>query len=208
MPSTRRGLLTYANVATTLALVVATTGGTLAATHYHYLITSTKQISPKVLKALKGKTGPAGATGEQGEAGSAGEGPAGKEGSPWAVSGTLPSGKTETGTWAFVSNAEGPIRVPLSFPIPTAEPLKPTLGKGPVELLEPKEEDPSHIHPNCPGTVKKPEADPGFICVYSETLEDPLSEPGTVRTSGVVLLFDSKSSAPKTDEGTWAATAP
>ena len=194
----------YANIAT-LALVVVTTGGTLAATH-SYLLTSTKQISPKVLKALQGRTGPAGSTGEQGEAGESG--PAGKEGSPWAVGGTLPPGKTETGTWAFVSNAEGPTRVPLSFSIPTAEPLKPTLGKGPLELLEPKEEDPSHTHPNCPGTVSKPEADPGFICVYSETLEDPLTSQGPVRTSGVVLIFESKSTSPKTDEGTWAVTAP
>ena len=194
----------YANIAT-LALVVATTGGTLAATH-SYLLTSTKQISPKVLKDLKGRTGPAGSTGERGEAGEAGE--AGKDGSPWAAGGTLPSGKTETGTWAFVSNTEGPIRVPLSFSIPTAEPLKPTLGKGPVELLEPKEEDPSHTHPNCPGTVSKPEANPGFICVYSETPEDPLTSQGPVRTSGVVLIFESKSTSPKTDEGTWAVTAP
>ena len=47
----------YANIAT-LALVVATSGGTLAATHY--LITSTTQISPKVLKALEGQGRPAG----------------------------------------------------------------------------------------------------------------------------------------------------
>jgi hypothetical protein len=203
---------TYANVAT-LALVVTASGGTLAATHY--LITSTTQISPKVLKALKGKTGPAGKTGPQGEAGSAGEagsggetGPEGKEGSPWTAGGTLPSGKTETGTWAFVSHAEGPIRVPLSFSIPTNEPLQPTLGRGPVELIQPHEEDPLVAHPNCPGNVAKPEADPGFVCVYSEKLEDPLSEPGPVRTSGVVLAFESKSSAPQTDEGTWAVTAP
>jgi len=64
--------------------------------------------------------------------------------------------------------------------------------------------------PNCPGNVAKPEADPGFICVYSETLEDPLAAPGqgSPRTSGVVLIFESKSSAPRTDEGTWAVTAP
>jgi len=29
-----------------------------------------------------------------------------------------------------------------------------------------------------------------------------------VRTSGVVLIFESKSTSPKTDEGTWAVTAP
>ncbi len=204
MRSKIRSRPAYSNIAT-LALVVATTGGTLAATH-SYLITSTKQISPKVLKALRGRTGPAGPVGEQGDAGEAGE--AGRDGSPWTAGGTLPSGKTETGTWAFVSHAEGSVRVPLSFAIPTAEPLKPTLGKGPVELLEPKEEDPSQTHPNCPGTVSKPEADPGFLCVYSETLEDPLSEPGTVRTTGVVLVFNSTSTSPKTDEGTWAVTAP
>jgi hypothetical protein len=72
----------YANVAATLALVFAMSGGALAARHY--LITSTKQISPKVLKALSGKTGPTGGAGKEGRAGPAGKegpaGPAGKEG--------------------------------------------------------------------------------------------------------------------------------
>jgi hypothetical protein len=40
----------YANVVATLALVLAMSGGALAASHY--LITSTKQISPRVLKKL------------------------------------------------------------------------------------------------------------------------------------------------------------
>src|SRR5207244_1787774 len=55
------------------ALFFAMGGGAYAAKHY--LITSTKQISPKVLKALKGKSGkigPAGATGPAGPAGAAG----------------------------------------------------------------------------------------------------------------------------------------
>ena len=68
--------LTYANVAATLALVFAMTGGALAAKHY--LINSTKQINPKVLKKLRGKTGPRGATGAAGAPGK--EGPAGKQG--------------------------------------------------------------------------------------------------------------------------------
>jgi hypothetical protein len=72
--------LTYANVAATLALVFSMTGGALAAKHY--LITSTKQISPKVISALKGKAGPRGLAGSQGPAGSAGPaGPAGPAGS-------------------------------------------------------------------------------------------------------------------------------
>jgi hypothetical protein len=67
--------MTYANVVATLALVFAMAGGAAAATHY--LITSTKQISPKVLKELKkpgerGATGPAGAAGPAGPTGAAG----------------------------------------------------------------------------------------------------------------------------------------
>ena len=50
--------ITYANVTATLALVLAMSGGAVAANHY--LVNSTKQISPKVLKKLTGKTGKAG----------------------------------------------------------------------------------------------------------------------------------------------------
>ncbi len=74
-----RRRLTYANVAMTLALVFAMTGGAYAANKY--LISSTKQISPKVLSALKGKAGPRGLTGATGLAGPAGPaGPAGGKG--------------------------------------------------------------------------------------------------------------------------------
>jgi hypothetical protein len=51
----------------------------------HYLINSTGQINPKVVKALKGDkgaTGPAGLQGKEGPADKAAEGPAGKEGPP------------------------------------------------------------------------------------------------------------------------------
>jgi Collagen triple helix repeat (20 copies) len=82
-----RRRLSYANVTATLALVFAMSGGALAANHY--LINSTKQISPKVLKKLTGKVGANGtngATGAQGPAGKEGapgkEGSLGKEGSP------------------------------------------------------------------------------------------------------------------------------
>ncbi len=76
MPSALRSRLTYANIVATLALVFAMSGGALAATHY--LITSTKQISPRVLKELKGKEGTAGAAGREGSPGK--EGVAGKAG--------------------------------------------------------------------------------------------------------------------------------
>ena len=80
-----RRRLSYANVAATLALVLSTSGGALAASHY--LINSTKQISPKVLKSLKGNKGRTGATGATGATGptgatgaTGGPGPQGKEG--------------------------------------------------------------------------------------------------------------------------------
>lgn len=74
-----RKRLTYANVVATLALVFAMSGGALAASKY--LITSTKQISPKVIKSLKGKAGPRGKQGLAGPTGPAGkEGQAGKNG--------------------------------------------------------------------------------------------------------------------------------
>ncbi len=126
MFSAIRSRITYVNVVATLVLVFAMTGGALAAKKY--LITSTKQISPSVLKSLQGKAGAAGANGAQGAAGPAGpagpqgaagtagakgdagaagkEGPQGKQGATGAsgttgFTDTLPPGKTETGVWSF-----------------------------------------------------------------------------------------------------------
>lgn len=79
---TRRMHVNYANVTATLALIFAMSGGALAA--QRYLLNSTKQINPRVLKALKGNEGPTGPNGKQGAAGKEGrpgkEGPPGKEG--------------------------------------------------------------------------------------------------------------------------------
>ncbi len=79
MLSSIRSHLSYANVAATMALVFAMGGSAVAANHY--LVTSTKQIKPSVLKSLKGNAGHTGATGPQGKEGLQGkEGSAGKEG--------------------------------------------------------------------------------------------------------------------------------
>lgn len=79
-----RRFLSYANVTATLALVLSMSGGALAADHY--LINSTSQINPKVIKALKSDAGAKGAPGAPGAAGKEGatgkEGAAGKEGTP------------------------------------------------------------------------------------------------------------------------------
>jgi hypothetical protein len=86
--------LTYANVVATLALALAL-GGTGAWAASSYLITSTSQIKPSVLKALHGargghgKPGPAGIAGVQGKPGPAGvagaAGPAGATGATGAA---------------------------------------------------------------------------------------------------------------------------
>ena len=119
-----RKRLSYANVTATLALVFAMSGGALAANHY--LINSTKQINPKVLKKLvgkTGKTGPAGAagatgsgaTGPQGSTGKEGpkgekgesgkEGPKGENGSALAYAHVLASGALDTSHSKNVSTA-------------------------------------------------------------------------------------------------------
>jgi hypothetical protein len=72
--------VSYANVAATLALVIALAGGTAYAAS-KIIITKTSQISKSVRNALHGATGPAGAPGAVGAAGAAG--PAGGE-SAWA----------------------------------------------------------------------------------------------------------------------------
>jgi hypothetical protein len=95
MFSAIRKRFTYANVAMTLALVLAMSGGAYAASKV--LITSTKQISPKVLKSLVGKTGPTGAPGAQGPAGPAGpQGPAGAKGENGAAGANGTNGSNGT----------------------------------------------------------------------------------------------------------------
>lgn len=100
----------YANVTATLALVLAMSGGALAAGHY--IITSTKQIKPSVLGSLKGKPGPAGHAGPPGPAGLSG--PVGPTGFTGATGKTGPAG---------AQGQEGP-------PGPTnLSPLKAVYGK-------------------------------------------------------------------------------
>jgi hypothetical protein len=125
-----RKRITYANVAATLALVFSMSGGAWAASHY--LINSTKQINPKVLKKLKGNTGKPGRTGATGKEGSAGkegpqglqgkEGPQGKEG----VSGMIrwrttvaSAGKSKAEPATVVLAKVGPFTVNVHYHVKT-----------------------------------------------------------------------------------------
>jgi hypothetical protein len=267
-----RARLTFANLTMIVALVFAMSGGAYAAKRY--LINSTGQISPKVLKELKGKAAPAGKDGAQGPPGPAGaQGPAGangetgpsgpegkqgtagkngesvsnsevasgdpskcesrggtefkvgsrtatfscngKEGSPWTAKGTLPSGSSETGTWAVRStnNKKEEIKpATVSFPIP--------LVKAPQYQLV--STGATGTGGCVGGTVENPKAKPGFLCIYEGeapfhaghliffAVTDPAGAfaPGT---TGAYLMF--ATGTPTTPgeevsaEGTWAVTA-
>jgi hypothetical protein len=140
--------LTPSTVIASLALLFAMSGGAYAASKY--VITSTKQISPKVLKSLQGKAGPAGKSGVNGTSGAPGAtgpagpagptdpagtgstgpqgpaGPAGPAGAPGTTgfTKTLPKGESLKGEWGLVADASeafGHAGDSVSFGIPLAE---------------------------------------------------------------------------------------
>jgi hypothetical protein len=240
--------LTFANVAVTFALVFAMTGGAYAAKRY--LITSTKQISPAVLKQLRGAAGPAGSAGAPGPAGLPGpagkegpagkdgkEGPAGKEGppgkegkegkegSPWTAGGTLPSGKTEKGTWGFALIASGGGEVEadaISYNVPLAMAPKVQYIKAPTEEEVEKGEFPTPPA-GCTGNVTEPGAEKGNLCVFAKTEGNAKSLFGPViflspehmgpfsaneaSKTGTVMVLASSAAGPMLALGSWAVTA-
>lgn len=96
----------------------------------------------------------------------------GAEGSPWTAGGTLPVGKTETGSWsALTAEREGEPGVfigtaGLSFPIPLAAPIT-EFSKVKVvsEGATPPTECENGTHAGTAGP-ENPEATSGFVCVY------------------------------------------
>src|ERR1700722_18259594 len=228
----RRGI-TYTNVAMTFVLVFAMSGGAYAAKHY--VITSTSQISPKVLGKLKGKPGaagsqgPAGATRPQRPAGPTGpQGPAGETG----FTETLPSGKTERGVWSVLYTATPGGGTPqigsasLSFNIPLSEAPEATEAnnfvgpeEGEGEVSENKTVIPSH----CKGTASNPVAIAGNLCVFASRLVNAricgdalgllLFDPATATleeagVSGAMINFGSiKEKEAVLAIGDWAVTA-
>lgn len=91
-------------------------GGALAA--QHYLLTSTKQISPKVLRQLKGHRGAKGARGPQGLQGA--QGPQGIQGPAGAIGATGATGPPggQVSAFGYVYNQAAEvvaIEAPVSF---------------------------------------------------------------------------------------------
>ena len=187
----RRMHITPSTMIATLALVFAMSGGAYAASKY--IITSTKQISPKVLKSLKGAKGATGAAGaagaagaqgaqglkgETGAAGSAGvKGEKGEKGDQ-GIQGTqgekgeegtfgkepLQKGAKETGAWGAASgSAAGVVVTAVSFPTPLAAPLADTQ----VHYVTYAEWHGGTAPLECPGSAENPEALEGNLCVYT-----------------------------------------
>lgn len=252
-----------------VALVFAMSGGAFAA---KYLITSTKQIKPSVLKSLKGKEGPQGLAGTNGTNGANGKdgapGTPGKDGSssiantefpgaegtcteggtklvgtsttyacngkkgtngksvvssefsgahagcseerggsefevegsgvkhyacngsPWTAGGTLPSGKTETGTWSVLIGTTGNGLGDVSFPIPLGAEIPPANvrkvlagGSVPAECND---------GAGSPPSVANPEADPGYLCVFVK---------GFLAGGSVKYIWNPETTSASTDTG-------
>jgi hypothetical protein len=112
------------NLVAWLALFVALGGTSLATSRY--VVNSTKQISPKVLKRLKGKTGPRGAKGATGLAGVPGPpGAAGARGEPGPrgeVGAQGPGATTFTATLVEEASEEIIARLPNGLQISAACP--------------------------------------------------------------------------------------
>jgi hypothetical protein len=169
MWSSIRRRFSYANVVATLALVFAMTGSAVAAKHY--LINSTSQINPKVLKKLRGRAGKTGAAGPAGQGGASGkEGPQGKpgangvtnvvvrtaevtveDGKSGAVTAACEPGEratgggVETGTGSF-KNVSSPI--PGGKPVPAEAGVTPTGWRG-FWLNESGVTDTFHVYAVC-----------------------------------------------------------
>ena len=121
----RLGKPSPAIVIACLALFVAGTGTSIAATHY--LITSTKQIKPTVLAKLKGNKGPRGLTGAAGAAGAAGATHVVTRGASGAVTNTYSyqtascaAGEVATGggvNWAYSGGSSLNVKVVASNPV-------------------------------------------------------------------------------------------
>jgi hypothetical protein len=148
-----RRRMSYANVVATLALVLAIGGGTAWAAH-HYLIVSTSQIKPNVLRKLHGAKGHNGTNGTNGATGATGV--TGATGANLTSQTPLPSGQSESGFYAAAggSSTTGFIGTGITYSQPLTAPI-------PDSSVIWNKAGTTSIH--CPGYGK---ADRGFLCLY------------------------------------------
>jgi hypothetical protein len=149
------------------------------------------------------------------------EGEEGPEGSPWTAGGTLPSGKSEKGSWGaagqpypVVKGVVEAVVASISFTVPlSAAPEKVTV------ITAGKEGEGG----GCPigSKVSKPEAEPGNLCVFvseaDNVLNSYITKPdegvlgggnGSASTMGAVVVSLAEThEEPVLAFGTWAVTA-
>ncbi|HKZ12407.1 MAG TPA: collagen-like protein [Solirubrobacterales bacterium] len=138
-------------------------------------------------------------------------------GSPWAVGGTLPKGKTETGMWTVgTENTENfKALASASFTIPLASSAGMTVHF--INVAGEEELESAVLGPKpaaCSGTADSPTALPGTLCVYEKNRSGAFESghgltfelANGVGVAGSALNFYSE---PKGwAYGSWAVTAP
>jgi len=248
MFSTLRNRFGIPGVISVIALVFAMFGGAYAASNSSGGGKATASAKAKKgPRGPKGATGPAGPAGAQGPAGAKGDagangsnggvgaigptGPTGKTGATGATGATgfsgftetLPSGKTETGTWSLHQAVRSTLypATSISFPIPLAN-----AGGPESAFIFSKAETANEEFgtSGCTGTAGEPTAPPGTLCVYTgleelfeyDFIGELRSADGQINRYGVSGAFLTGPSLVGTPEktakieasGSWAVTAP
>lgn len=142
-----------------------------------------------------GATGAAGPTGKTGATGATGvTGPTGETG----FTTTLPTGKTETGSWEFGPTTGVQFElISGSFNIPLSK-----VSKKIVKLKEGEGET-----TDCPGTAMEPKAAAGVICFYTIVEEKKFEVTGfEFKTKAGFQLLVGGTEAESLALGTWAVT--
>ena len=200
--------LTYANVISTICLFLVLGGGAAVAvtTGLPKNSVGSKQlkkgaVTPVKLSAASKKTlvGPQGLRGPEGPRGPIG--PTGEAGLP----STLPSGKTEKGSYGFASTrleASNPVFSPgfqVSYPIPLS--FEPSVNIVP-------EGGPATA--SCPGDVSNPTAAAGKLCIYADREDVGLSLENVPAEGkfGFLVFPEAEEGENYEVYGTWAVTAP
>ncbi|MFZ1925461.1 MAG: hypothetical protein WAU42_04885 [Solirubrobacteraceae bacterium] len=139
-------------------------------------------------------------------------GKTGAQGSPWTAGGTLPKGSTETGVLVANTHDEGIYETAVSFSIPLAAPL----AEAHLFFVTEAEINGGTVPSECPGTVEKPTALAGNLCVYqagggSLHMSFLTFTAAPVTTAGVGMIFKSEKDQPggfgEQVNVTWAVTA-
>ena len=182
------------------------------------------RLGPAGSGGAKGETGSAGAKGEKGATGATGpKGATGATGTTGFTK-TLPKGETETGTWVISGSStnEGlQSETEISFPIPLAQAGAVGSAFGFTQEQTGKKEFGAS---GCSGTVAKPTAPAGTLCVYTglennqnviayRALKTPDDIEGSYGISGAIVtggLYEPTETEPAQIEawGSWAITAP